>query len=118
MASTRNINTPGNYKLEEQKNCQHEKYTLYQNSSYGQAYNPKLAGIGLLPGQVPWNQLSNNPVNTESFLFGINSTNLVNPEPHFVSEPKPIFYSNLYQPKPTHMPVPLVIERNRPFPCP
>jgi hypothetical protein len=118
MSSTRNINTPGNYKLEQKTYHQSEKYTLYPNSSSGEAYNQKLAGIGLLPGQVPWTQLSNNPVNTESFLFGINSSNLVNPAPPFVSEPKPITYSNLYQPKPTYMPLPLVIERNRPFPCP
>lgn len=118
MSSTRNINTPGNYKLEENKNYQYEKYNLYQNSSYGEAYNQQLAGIGLLPGKVPWTQLSNNPVNTESFLFGINSTNLVNPSPIFVAEPKPIMYENLYQPKPTYMPLPLVIERNRPFPSP
>ena len=118
MSSTRNINTPGNYKLEEHKNFQCEQYNLYPNSASGEAYNQKLAGIGLLPGQVPWTQLSYNPVNTESFLFGINSTNLVKPEHVFVSEPKPITYENLYQPKPVYMPVPLVIERNRPFPCP
>ena len=118
MASTRNINTPGNYKLEETQYHQSEKYNLYKNSSSGEAYNQHLAGIGLLPGQVPWDQLSNNSVNTESFLFGINSTNLVNPAPRFVSDPKPINYTNLYQPKPTYMPLPLVIEKNRPFPCP
>jgi hypothetical protein len=118
MSSTRNINTPGNYNLEQKTYHQSEKYNLYPNSSYGVAYNQKLAGVGLLPGQVPWTQLSNNPVNTESFLFGINSCNLVNPAPPFVSEPKPITYLNLYQPKSIIMPIPLVIEKNRPFPCP
>jgi hypothetical protein len=118
MSSTRNINTPGNYKIEINQYQQSEQYTLYKNSSAGEAYNQKLAGIGLLPGQVPWTQLSYNPVNTESFLFGINSTNLVNPEPIFVSEPKGVIYENLYQPKPVYMPLPLVIEKNRPFPCP
>jgi hypothetical protein len=118
MASTRNINTPGNYKLEENQYYQSERYNLYKNSSSGEAYTQHLAGVGLLPGQVSWNQLTNNPVNTESFLFGINSTNLVNPAPIFVSDAKPITYTNLYQPNPTYMPIPLVIERNRPFPCP
>ena len=117
MSSTRNINTPGNYNLEQNTYHQSERYNLYKNSSCGEAYNQRLAGIGLLPGQVPWSQLTNNPVNTESFLFGINSTNLVSPALPFVSDPKPITYANLYQPKPTYMPLPLVIEKNRPFPC-
>ena len=77
MASTRNINTPGNYSLEQKEYNQFENYTLYANSQYGAAYNTRLPGNGLLPAQVPWNKLSYNAADTESFLFGINSTNLV-----------------------------------------
>jgi hypothetical protein len=118
MASTRNINTPGNYKLEQLQYHNNEQYKLYNYSQYGQAWNTKLAGIGLLQGHLPRNQLSHNSVQTESFLFGINSTNLVNPEPPFHSEPNYLQYANIYEPNKTIMPNPLVIERNRPFPCP
>ena len=118
MASTRTNNTPGNYCLQQRQYQESRQYTGYKNSAYGQAYDTKLPGNGLNPAQIPWNKLSKNSADIESFLFGINSTNLVNPSPIFVSEPNPIMYENLYQPKPTYMPLPLVIERNRPFPNP
>jgi len=108
MASTRNRNTPGNYCLEQREYKQSENYTLYPNSQYGAAYNTRLPGNGLLPAQIPWNKLSYNAADTESFLFGINSTNLVK-----------LDSSNIYEKKPTFIPEPLVIEKNqRPFPVP
>ena len=70
MASTRNRNTPGNYCLEERQYKHFEDYTLYPNSQYGSAYNTRLPGTGLLPAQMPWNKLSYNAADTESFLFG------------------------------------------------
>jgi hypothetical protein len=48
MASTRNRNTQGNYCLEQNSYKQFENYTLYPNSQYGQAYNTRFAGNGLL----------------------------------------------------------------------
>jgi hypothetical protein len=119
MASTRNINTPVNYSLQQNEFRQFENYTLYPNSQYGEAYNPQFAGIGLLPAQMPANNLSYNPVNTESFLFGINSTNLVNPAPTFTPEIKYLKSANVFELKPTFIPEPLVVEKNqRPFPIP
>ena len=73
MASTRNLNTQGNYYLEQKEFKQSENYTLYENSQYGAAFNTRLPGNGLNPAQIPWNQLSNNAADIESFLFGINS---------------------------------------------
>ena len=117
MASTRNRNTPGNYRLEEQQYKQFENYTLYANSQYGAAYNTSLPGVGLLPAQIPWNKLSYNAADTESFLFGINSTNLVNPAPCFKPEITKLPSSDLFTKLPTYMPEPLVIENNqRPLP--
>jgi hypothetical protein len=52
MASTRNRNTRGNYNLEEKQYKNFENYTLYPNSQYGEAYDTKLAGNGLNPGQI------------------------------------------------------------------
>jgi hypothetical protein len=119
MASTRNKNTPGNYSLEQREYRQSENYTLYANSQYGAAYNTRLPGNGLLPAQIPWNKLSHNAADTESFLFGINSTNLVNPAPCFTPEIAQLSSANVYESKPTYIPEPLVIEKNqRPFPVP
>jgi len=119
MASTRNRNTPGNYCLEQRQYQQSENYTLYPNSQYGAAYNTRLAGNGLLPGQIPWNKLSYNAADTESFLFGINSTNLVNPAPCFVPEITKLDSVNIYDKGYVSIPEPLVIEKNqRPFPVP
>jgi len=116
MSSTRNINTRGNYQLQQRQFHESEQYNLYINSQAGEAYQTNLAGVGLIQGYTPWNKLSANPADTESFLFGINSTNLVHPAPNF--HPEPLFpsYINLFNPRPTIMPNPLVIERNRPFP--
>ena len=119
MASTRNRNTPGNYCLEQRQYQQSSGYTLYPNSQYGSAYNTRLAGNGLLPGQIPWNKLSYNAADTESFLFGINSTNLVNPAPCFVPEIVKLDSANIYHKGQVFIPEPLVIEKNqRPFPIP
>ena len=119
MASTRNLNTPGNYNLEQREYAQMENYALYPNSQYGAAYNTRWAGIGLLPGQIPGNKLSHNAADTESFLFGINSTNLVNPAPCFVPEITKLETANVFKKGPTFIPEPLVVRKNqRPFPVP
>jgi hypothetical protein len=119
MASTRNKNTPGNYCLEEKEYKHSRTYTLYPNSQYGAAYDTRLPGTGLLPAQIPGNQMSYNAPDIESFLFGINSTNLVNPAPVFVPELKELCWSNVFNKGPTYIPEPLVIEANqRPFPVP
>ena len=117
MASTRNKNTQGNYRLEQKEYKEFSDYTLYANSQYGAAYNTKLAGNGLNPGQIPWNQLSHNAADIESFLFGVNSTNLVNPAPIFVPELSKIDSVNIFEKTPVFIPEPLVVEKNqRPLP--
>jgi hypothetical protein len=119
MASTRNKNTPGNYCLEQKQFHESAQYTLYPNSQYGAAYQTNLPGNGLNPAQIPGNQLSYNAPDIESFLFGINSTNLVNPAPVFTPEFKNIGPVNIYKKETIYIPEPLVIEKNqRPFPVP
>ena len=119
MASTRNKNTAGNFALEQQQYQEFSQYTLYANSQYGAAYNTRLPGNGLLPAQMPWNKLSYNAPDTESFLFGINSTNLVNPAPCFVPEIAQLDSTNIYEKGIVFMPEPLVMDkRQRPFPVP
>jgi hypothetical protein len=120
MASTRNKNTRGNYCLEEIANAHSRTYTIYKNSGCNEAYNTQLPGNGLNPAQIPWNKLSYNAVDIESFLFGVNSTNLVEPKaPCLTPELKVLSSANIYENEPTYVPEPLVVENNqRPFPVP
>ena len=121
MAATRNKNYIGNYCLEQKQFSDSAQYTLYPNSQYGAAVDTMMPGDGVNPGQIPWNQLSNNAVQIESFLFGINATNLVHPQPHYiVPELKSLGTVNFFEKSQTTLvPQPLVIEKNqRPFPCP
>jgi hypothetical protein len=117
MASTRNKNTPGNYNLEQKQNIKNEDWQLYMYGANGYAYDTKLAGNGLNPGQVPWDMLSNNAPDIESFLFGINSTNLVNPSPCLNPSLRTLHSADLFDKKPIIMPVPQAVTKNqRPFP--
>ena len=115
MASTRNINTKGNYDLQQKQFQDRNNYFLYNNSQHGEAYRTEMAGDGLIQGKLPRNKMSHNPIEIESFLFGINSTNLVNPEPVFTPALKPVSTRHLYKKEEVIMPNPLIVERNRPF---
>jgi len=88
MASTRNKNTPGNYSAEQWSLGEQINYNTYKN--YGVAQTTHFPGDGLLQGRVAPQQLSNNSCDIESQLFGIGSTNLVNPLPPVVPEIKPL----------------------------
>lgn len=117
MASTRNRNTQGDYRLEQRRYRQHQDFMLYPQ--YGLANNTHLPGNGLLPAQLPWSQLSHNAADTESFLFGIGSTNLVNPPPCFRPEITQLRSVDLFEKSAVLMPEPLVIYHDqRPFPIP
>jgi hypothetical protein len=111
MASTRNKNTPGNYSLSQKQNSGIEDWKFYKHGAHGLAYDTKLPGNGLNPGQIPWNQLSNNAVDIETFLFGIGSTNLVNPIQPLTPELKYLNTANVFESKPTLMPVPQAIPK-------
>jgi hypothetical protein len=117
MASTRNKNTPGNYCLDTKQNHRIESWQLYKNGGNGHAFDTRLPGNGLNPGQYPWDELSNNAADIESFLWGINSTNLVKPASPLTPELKCLKSVNIYENKPIIMPIPQVINKNqRPFP--
>jgi hypothetical protein len=113
MASTRNKNTPGNYNLEQRNHTLSSSYKLYTNSSHGAAYTTQNPGNGLNPGQIPGNQLSHNTADIESFLFGINSTNLVNPSHTVKPELIRLSSTHLFDKPSTVMPVPLYLEKNQ-----
>ena len=111
MASTRNKNTPVNYRLEERRYQTVQEHVMYENASHGQAWDTKLAGNGLNPGNMPWNTLSTNSSDIESFLFGINSTNLVNPQAPLKPELKSLSSFHVFEKEPVYMPDPLVVEK-------
>ena len=119
MASTRNKNTCSNYCLEQRILSQSLNYSEYRNGASGAAYAPALACVGIRPSQMPRDILSQNSVDIESALFGINSTNLVETQkpviPQLTTLPVVSFFGRMQ----LIMPDPLVVEKfQRPFPVP
>jgi len=117
MASTRNKNTGGNYKLEQRAFEMNFQHNTSQNSSYGCAHDPGLFDLGVNPSGMCPSNLSHNPIEIESALFGINSTNLVNPQPPTKPQFKKVKQQSYFDKTPMIMPEPMVVENNqRPFP--
>ena len=119
MASTRNNNTPGNYCLQQSSYKDSLNYFEYKNAQQGCAYKNALPSLGITPSHMPREAFSKNSVQIESSLFGINSTNLVNPEkpilPKLIKLPEVSYFEKIQ----TFMPEPIVINNNqRPFPIP
>ena len=80
MASTRSRNTPGNYELEQKINTQKNDYMSFEKSSfYGTVTATYFPGQGLIGMKTAGLNLASNSADIESQLFGIGSTNLVNP---------------------------------------
>ena len=95
MASTRNINTPGNYNLEQEHYNLGRENILYIHNPQGRAYINAMPSVGYMPNRMPRDTLSSNPIEIESMLFGINSTNLVKPrKPIKPEQPGPPFVQN------------------------
>lgn len=117
MAATRNKNTYNNYDLEQKQQCSQSNYLLYPHSSSGDPVHPHLPGNGFNPGKLGRNQLMYNSIDTESFLFGIGSTNLTLPNPPcFRPEFKTISSQNLYDKSNTIlMPSPLQLNIHERF---
>lgn len=116
MASTRNKNTHGDYCLEKRAFDQQIHYTT--NREYAFAPRTMNPGAGLLQGQLPDSSLSGNPNDIESFLFGIGSTNLVEPQAPVKPELKQLPELSIVDRKvPLIMPKQFIVDENqRPFP--
>ena len=113
MASTRNKNTPGNYQLEQKINKLSSKYDFYKYSQHGPAYEPTIPSIGFFPNAISRDALSSNPVEIESALFGINSTNLVDPKPNTIAQLKYMPRKDFFERTQMIMPKKLVVENNQ-----
>ncbi len=78
MASTRNLNTPGDYK---KQRSEHANFLLYNSlNAYGDPKHVYMPGNGLMPAKTCRDKLASNACDIESDLFGIGSTNLVTPK--------------------------------------
>tara|TARA_B100000424_G_scaffold244560_1_gene214947 strand:+ start:476 stop:829 length:354 start_codon:yes stop_codon:yes gene_type:complete len=77
MTSTRNRNTTIDYNLEQLKYTNYLKNNLYIN--YGRPTTECFPNIGYTPSKLSRETLSNNPIDIESTLMGIGSSNLVIP---------------------------------------
>ncbi len=114
MSSTRNKNMPGDYNLEQHSNKVGCNYSTYD--SFGKPTETHYAGNGLLPGRIAYTNLAFNACDIESQLFGIGSTNLVNPKSAVKPDLKPIQSLNMIDKLPIFIPEPLVVEKNqRPY---
>lgn len=119
MATTRRKNTPGEFCQFIRQNEQASAYALYPYGAYGQAYDTRLAGNGLTPGQMPANTLSRNAVDIESFLFGVGANNMIDPKDCLTPELNCLQSANLFKMPDVYMPLPLVVAKGqRPFPIP
>jgi hypothetical protein len=119
MASTRNKNTPSDYCLQQRNFSLANDYKLYQYSHSGKAYNTSIPSVGYTPSHMPRDAFSNNSIDIESKLFGINSTNLVYHQTPVVPDYKMLDFTSFFDRKAISMPNPLVVEHNnRPFPIP
>lgn len=117
MASTRNHNTPGDYKMEMDMYKNNFNYLTDKENMYGVPKDTFFAGNGLLMGKIASEKLANNYCDIESKLFGIGSTNLVEPIPDIIPEINSFKYLSIMKPMKMVMPKPLNIEDNqRPYP--
>ena len=87
MASTRNKNTPGNYNSDQTAIFRQFEYYSYDQSNYfASPPQTHFCGNGLIGMKTPHRNLSSNYCDIESQLFGIGSTNLI--EPYIPVEPQ------------------------------
>lgn len=111
MASTRNLNTPQDYRLEKQKDQHYLDYRLYtgaaQNMSPGlfrDGPNPKMYG-GIL---------DKNMVDVESMLRGIRSTDLEGESFHAVPETQKLPEVSYFTKTPIVIPKSFTLLKERP----
>jgi hypothetical protein len=113
MASTRNINTRCNYNLEQRINNNIFDYQQYQNCSSGKAYDEAIPCFGIYPSKLSMDTLSNNPIDIETQLRGIGSSNLVFEQPVIKPDLKTIRSIKFYDRLALQLPEPLIIETNQ-----
>jgi hypothetical protein len=109
MTSTRNKNNMGNFNLEHSDNRAYLNNMINDVRIYKTSYLP---GEGLLGGSYPYNVMSNNQVDIETSLFGIGSTNLIEPKPNTIhlGNLKKLDSLNVCNKQPLVMPEPFIVK--------
>ena len=112
FGSTQNRNSKHDYICEQQQNKQVLDY--YTFKPYGMNNNNYYFSIGSVP-QTPRENLSHNPIDTESYLRNIGSTNLVQPKPKFQAQDRSSARRDglFYDTRPVSMPEPLVVFKDQ-----
>ena len=113
MASTRDKNAPGNYKMEQAGNTSRVNYRVNEFGRPTNSYHP---GAGLLPAKTSRTELANNSCDIESMLFGIGSSDLVNSRPTIQPVLKPMKSLDMYDRPALILPEPVSVSSvNRPL---
>jgi len=117
MSSTRNRNTPGNYKQEQwqfQRQTDYSIHPPFANPSQVALPGDGLGGCRIRSG----GELAGNYNDIESILFGIGSTNLVKPQPPVQAELRQLPELSVVDRRvPMVIPADFVVQNNqRPYP--
>ena len=116
MASTRNRNCPGDYKMEQTQFRENLNYLTEKQNGYSVPVETYYAGNGLLMGRIASENLAHNACDIESYLRGTGATNLVNPAGEFYPNIKPFQSLSIMNKTPLIMPEPLVVRKDqRPY---
>lgn len=119
MASTRNKNLKNNYCYERNYITQQASFPMYKHSASGRPYHSPVIPTG---GMVPPSRMSrddwtNNSIDVESMLKGINANNLVDPSKSSVhykpQEKTPPQMMAYFERMPVIMPKPLICPLNQ-----
>jgi hypothetical protein len=116
MASTRNKNTPGDYRMEQDQFRNNLDYLTDKKNNYSVPSQTHFAGNGLIMGRIASENLAHNACDIESYLRGTGATNLVNPQSEIQPDIKPFSSLSIMDKTPLIMPEPLVVQKNqRPY---
>ena len=114
MTSTRNKNTSLDYTLEQSKNKDFENHYLYLHSSSGRPTSECMPSIGYITSHMSRDALANNPIDIESALYGIGSSNLVKPQEPVVPSIRTMEFKEFFErPKSVIMPYPMIYNNNQ-----
>jgi len=113
MSSTSSRNTPGNYQLEQHTFDRYFGLVTNINGAQGCPTTVNLPGNGLLVGKMHSRDLAMNYTDIETQLFGIGSTNLVQPQAYMPPDIHTLPSLNIASRVPMIIPDPVVAEPHR-----
>lgn len=111
MASTRNKNMKNEFCLFTRENASILDNRVFENRRFAHVNAIPCAGINI--GHMPNSVLSHNATDIESRLYGINASNLVNPEKEFTPRYKQLKSIAFFERPKVFLPEPLVIENDQ-----